>query len=73
MEKEECPICLQEIEKNNKITTSCKHDFCKSCLDLVLKNGDKCPLCREKLNNTSGVKKNNDPFGLLRAYGNFNY
>ena len=27
----ECPICYEEIKKDEKINLSCGHSFCKSC------------------------------------------
>ena len=27
----ECPICYEEIKKDEKINLSCVHSFCKSC------------------------------------------
>ena len=29
--EEDCPICLEQIEENGKITTECNHDFHREC------------------------------------------
>jgi hypothetical protein len=50
MEKEECPICLNNIDNDNKRITACLHTFCNSCLDVVFKHNKNCPLCRKIIN-----------------------
>ena len=42
-----CPICLNEINKDQKCITNCKHDFCYNCLHGWLKFNINCPMCRE--------------------------
>lgn len=42
MEEDECPICMETIELNNKIVLDCYHELCKYCFFRVIK----CPLCR---------------------------
>ena len=43
----ECPICMDEIEEKNKVTTECGHCFHTSCLmKNVAHNGFGCPYCR---------------------------
>jgi hypothetical protein len=37
---------LEKINEGNKITTTCNHTFCKTCLDIALKNKRNCPSCR---------------------------
>ena len=55
-----CPICLNVLK--NPISCSSKknsHSFCKDCIDLYLKESNKCPTCklpfkykeRKKINN----------------------
>lgn len=43
-ENEDCIICMEPIE--NRYTTKCNHDFCKSCIKQWVKESDSCPLCR---------------------------
>lgn len=49
----DCPICLQNHVFNNKITTSCNHIFCNTCVYYHIKESlskikkPTCPLCRE--------------------------
>lgn len=40
-----CPICIEVI--NNPITTTCGHNYCKSCINLNLRN---CPICKAEMN-----------------------
>ena len=46
---EKCPICMDKIKK--KITTSCNHSFCKTCIKTWCKQNNNCPLCRKNLQN----------------------
>jgi len=47
---EECPICYNNVEKDNYIITNCCHIFCKKCmiLHILIGNHDFCPYCRDK-------------------------
>ena len=46
----ECPICMDNIELVNKVTTECGHCFHTSCLMRnVAHNGFGCPYCRTTL------------------------
>jgi hypothetical protein len=53
IEKEDCPICLDNHKFNNIIKTSCGHIFGKNCFEKLLENNYYkelpicCPLCRE--------------------------
>lgn len=54
-----CAICLSYIVSENVVMTSCKHVFCKGCLDTCLKNcGNSCPLCRQDVDMKYVVCKN---------------
>lgn len=43
----QCPICLEDKELPQKLTTNCNHDVCEKCFDLYLENlpRDKEPIC----------------------------
>ena len=48
----ECPICLENIDKENAFNTPCNHEFHKSCYDKFMdynkiKKIVKCPLCND--------------------------
>ena len=45
----ECPICYLLITRPS--ITPCKHLYCKNCIETVLDNELKCPLCRSDLIN----------------------
>ena len=44
-EKKECPICFDEIDVENIFITTCKHYFCKKCVNK--QNTHKCAMCRK--------------------------
>lgn len=45
---EECPICFEDIHRNNIVTLDCDHTFHRSCLRkwLTSDNARNCPNCR---------------------------
>ena len=44
----DCPICLDNIEKDKLCHTSCNHYFCKDCLIKWLETETAiCPICRD--------------------------
>ena len=45
----ECPVCLEEIGENNRVTTECGHTFHLSCILTNLQTSTKCPLCRSQV------------------------
>ena len=46
-EKENCSICLDELE--NPTLTACGHLFCYDCLKMCLGDKKKCPMCKADL------------------------
>ena len=42
----ECSICRQVLKEPHMISC-CGHNFCKSCIEQVKKDGKNCPLCNE--------------------------
>ena len=44
-----CSICLGEIQERNSVVTQCDHYYCLSCLLKHLELDNKCPLCREEI------------------------
>ncbi len=47
---DKCPICMEDLYKNEddptvRITISCKHGFCASCLEKWLAENKTCPIC----------------------------
>lgn len=41
---DDCPVCMEPIQKNNLYVPICFHNICKDCS----KRCEKCPLCRER-------------------------
>lgn len=46
--KSECMICYEPL-KDSVMESNCKRLFCGRCILTWLKESDKCPLCREKI------------------------
>ena len=46
-ENEECIICKEEFEKNDKMKQlKCEHHFCEQCIRKWFNNNNTCPNCR---------------------------
>jgi len=45
----DCPICLDLIEKKEIVVTECNHCFHKKCLFRSLTNKKTCPICRSTI------------------------
>ena len=44
---DQCTICFNPMNTENKCTTNCNHSYCKPCLDTWFNRGEKtCPICR---------------------------
>jgi hypothetical protein len=43
-----CPICYEPYPKQISMMMDCEHVFCTMCLCTWLKEGEGCPLCRQK-------------------------
>jgi SWI/SNF-related matrix-associated actin-dependent regulator of chromatin subfamily A3 len=59
--QEDCPICLDTLK--TPVITKCAHTFCTGCIERVLENQTKCPMCRAELESvaTSTVKPALEP------------
>ncbi|KAI5310028.1 hypothetical protein KEM55_001905, partial [Ascosphaera atra] len=44
---EACPVCICSL--NDPVITTCKHVFCRSCIERWLSQDLRCPMCREPL------------------------
>ena len=51
---DECPICMNTFKFKDSIETGCKHLFCNSCFQTLMRNNDtrKCPICRQIIKHT---------------------
>ncbi len=45
--QEECPICMDSFR--NPMITACTHVFCSECVERVIQEQHKCPMCRNEL------------------------
>eukprot|EP00667_Euglena_gracilis_P030634 EG_transcript_42679 len=41
-----CPVCYEHIENVIVALNSCKHAFCKTCIEAWSRQSSVCPLCR---------------------------
>ena len=59
MEKEICPICLENITSRELYITSCAHKFHNNCFQEFLKKTSHniCPICRTELHNIDNEKE----------------
>lgn len=46
LDNDECPICLESLNKSLSINTLCNHKFHKICIDNWLYKHNICPICR---------------------------
>lgn len=44
-----CPICDNELNISNCVSTECDHQFCKTCFWKWIKRNNSCPLCRKSV------------------------
>jgi len=45
-----CPICLDDLEKDTMLFSSCGHLYCPTCYTtLVNQTNPKCAICRKKI------------------------
>ncbi|XP_078542383.1 E3 ubiquitin-protein ligase DTX3L-like isoform X2 [Lissotriton helveticus] len=58
-EEESCSICLDAF--TNKMTTKCKHSFCKDCWDRAMDASPQCPICKTAY----GKMEGNQPKGTM--------
>ena len=47
---ETCPICMDVIPEDNMGVTACGHIYCYDCLQMVLQRSNKCPYCKQDIN-----------------------
>ena len=43
--RKECPICYEELSKDDIKFASCGHKYCETCLSKI----DNCAICRKKI------------------------
>ena len=69
-EEVQCSICMEMIDRTDKKTLTCNHDFHAGCINTWLRTKDTCPLCRapqrveepERQTISSRYTFNEDPF-----------
>ena len=68
----QCPICYDEYDINNCITTDCNHKYCQHCFKNIFynKNIHKCSLCRNDIK-TYKLDNNEHDITLYRDIRNY--
>lgn len=51
--REDCPVCLEDLESHRPVITHCAHIFGFDCISRVIETQHKCPLCRAELKDQS--------------------
>ncbi len=51
--QEECPICMDSFR--SPMITACAHVFCNGCVERVIQEQHKCPMCRNELPDVSSL------------------
>ena len=51
--REDCPVCLEDLESHRPVITHCAHAFGFECITRVIETQHKCPLCRAELKDQS--------------------
>ncbi|KAK2763465.1 snf2 family helicase [Colletotrichum kahawae] len=49
--QEDCAVCLDTLD--SPVITHCKHVFCRGCITKVIQTQNKCPMCRNQLEEDS--------------------
>lgn len=45
----QCPVCLENLQKQSTFSTMCGHLFCEPCIRRAIAEHKKCPICKKKL------------------------
>lgn len=55
LKKMQCSICLHRNPPSLPVVTKCGHLYCWQCLKQWLQKSARCPICKRKLDVSSGV------------------
>ena len=70
----ECPMCLDEVEENNKVVLECGHHIHLPCFFNYLKStyenrqNKRCPMCRGGIEIPNGIINNSDELRGIHRY-----
>ena len=65
-EKEICSICREEA--GEFMVTNCGHNFHKNCIKIHLRNNNKCPMCRTKIESSLFAYKTEIKYTYTQLY-----
>ena len=64
----QCCVCLNIIDENDKCFLKCSHFLCNSCIDSWFdQNKTTCPMCRDEI---KYFKKNSENFRIIHSQRN---
>jgi hypothetical protein len=46
---EGCPVCFEELNDDNSTTIGCNHILCIECVNKIVNDSTKCPICRANI------------------------
>jgi SWI/SNF-related matrix-associated actin-dependent regulator of chromatin subfamily A3 len=51
--QEDCPVCIDTMR--DPVITACAHAFCTDCIEKVINEQHKCPMCRAELTDNAAL------------------
>jgi Holliday junction resolvase-like predicted endonuclease len=58
-EKDNCPVCFEQIESDKLYVPACCHYLCESCANHIAELNNKCPICRDVMHYDTGGENDN--------------
>ena len=67
IEKDTCPICLDDIENKGFVNLDCNHKIHLACFLVLIKTrtGKKCPLCRDTIDKSQPIQQSGRVHGYV--------
>jgi SWI/SNF-related matrix-associated actin-dependent regulator of chromatin subfamily A3 len=59
--QEDCPVCIDTMR--DPVITACTHAFCTDCIEKVINEQHKCPMCRAELTDNATLVQPSAGFG----------
>jgi SWI/SNF-related matrix-associated actin-dependent regulator of chromatin subfamily A3 len=59
--QEDCPVCIDTMR--DPVITACAHAFCTDCIEKVINEQHKCPMCRAELTDNAALVQPSAEFG----------
>lgn len=66
-EDESCPICIEQMAIEEKVTLDCKHSFCRNCLKKAFKYKPVCATCGKVFGILTGTQPNGGKMNVSKT------